>query len=63
MSQKFTDLRQRRSLQEHLTGKCVPELVGSRAGSFNPGPSERVPYNGADPTLTAEAAERPFGSS
>jgi hypothetical protein len=56
MPQEFTDLRQRRSLPEHLTGKCVPELVGSRAGSINPGPSERVSYNGADSTLTLETS-------
>jgi len=43
-------------LPEHLTGKCVPELVGSRAGSINPGPSERVPNNGADSTLAPETS-------
>ena len=56
MSKKLTDLRQRRSLPEHLAGKCVPELVGSRARSIDPGPSKRVSYNGADSTLTSETS-------
>jgi len=54
VSQKFADLRQRRSLPEHLTGKCMPELVGSRASSINPGASEPLSYNRANPTLASE---------
>ena len=56
MSEKFADLRQRRSLPEHLTGECVPELVGSFARSINSGPFQRVSHHGADPTLTLETS-------
>jgi hypothetical protein len=56
MPEKFTDLGQRRSLPEHLTGKCVSELVGPGAGSINTGPGERVSYYGADSALTLETS-------
>jgi len=31
MTEEFADLGQRRSLAEHLTGECMPKLVGAFA--------------------------------
>ncbi len=54
MAEEFADLRQRRSLPEHLTGECVPELVGTFARRIDSGPLQRVSHNRTDPTLTLE---------
>src|SRR5664280_1154272 len=54
MSEKLADLRQRRSLPEHLTGERVPELVGPFARSINPGTRQRMPHHGADTRLAFE---------
>src|SRR5476649_1052709 len=60
MPEKLADLRQRRSLSKHLTGECVPELVGSCARSLNPCPSQGVSHQGADPRLTFETSRGRF---
>jgi hypothetical protein len=54
MAEKFADLRQRRSLLEHLTGECVPKLVGAFARRIDSGPLQSVSHNRTDPTLTSE---------
>jgi hypothetical protein len=56
MTKEFADLRQRRSLLEHLTGECVPELVGAFAGRIDAGPLQRVPDHGANSRLASETS-------
>jgi hypothetical protein len=54
MTEEFADLVQRRSLTEHLTGECMPELVGAFARRIDSGSLQRVSHNRTDPTLTLE---------
>lgn len=60
MPEEFADFRQRRSLLEHLTCECVPELVCAFAGRIDSGPLQRVSHNRTDPTLTAEPSRGRF---
>ncbi len=48
MPEEFADLRQRRSLLEHLACECVPELVGAFARRVDSGPLQRVFDHGAN---------------
>ena len=48
MPEEFADLRQRRSLFEHLTSKCVPELVGAFARRIDSSPFQGVFDHGAN---------------
>ena len=60
MPEEFADLRQRRSLLEHLTCECVPELVGAFARTVDSGPLQRVSDHGANSRLTLETSHGRF---
>jgi hypothetical protein len=60
MPEEFADLRQRRSLLEHLTSECVPELVGAFARTIDPGPLQRVSDHGANSRLPLKTSRRRF---
>ena len=60
MAEEFADLRQRRSLLEHLTSECVPELVGAFARRIDSGPLQRVSDHGANSSLTLETSRGRF---
>ena len=60
MTKEFADLRQRRSLLEHLTSECVPELVGAFARRIDPGPLQRVADHGANSRLPLETSRGRF---
>jgi hypothetical protein len=60
MAEEFADLRQRRSLLEHLTSQCVPELVGAFARRIDSGPLQSVPDHGANSRLASETARGRF---
>jgi len=56
MTEEFADLRQRRSLFEHLTSECVSELVGAFARGIDSGPLQRVSYHRANTRLPLETS-------
>ena len=58
MTEEFADLRQRRSLLEHLTSECVPELVGAFARRIDSGPLQRVSDHRTNPGLPLETSQR-----
>ena len=60
MPEEFADLRQRRSLLEHLACECVPELVCAFARRVDSGSLQRVSHNRTDPTLASEPSCRCF---
>lgn len=60
MPEEFADLRQRRSLLEHLACECVPELVGAFARRVDSGPLQRVSDHGANSRLTLETSHGRF---
>jgi len=60
VTEEFADLRQRRSLLEHLTSECVPELVGAFARRIDSGPLKRVSDHGAHSRLPLETSRRRF---
>jgi hypothetical protein len=60
MPEEFADLRQRRSLLEHLACECVPELVGAFARRVDSSPLQSVSDHGADSSLTLETSRRRF---
>ena len=62
MPEEFANLRSRRSLLEHLTGECVPELVGAFARRIDSGPLQRVSDHGANSRLTLETSRWRFGT-
>ena len=56
MTEEFADLRQRRSLLEHLASECVPELVGAFARGIDSGPLQCVSDHGANTRLPLETS-------
>lgn len=60
MTEEFADLRQRRSLLEHLTGECVPKLVSAFARRIDSGPLQRVSNHRANTRLPLETSRGRF---
>ena len=60
MPEEFADLRQRRSLFEHLACECVPELVGAFVRRVDSSPLQRVSDHGANSRLTLETSPGRF---
>ena len=54
MAEKFTDLRQRRTLPKHLTGEAVTELVSPFARRIDSGTCQSVSHKRADARLSFE---------
>jgi len=60
MTEEFADLRQRRSLLEHLACECVPELAGAFARRVDSGPLQCVSDHGANTRLPLKTSRGRF---